>query len=173
MYVGGVNAISGEPFNENEKTKLRRKNLIKKGKSIQDYVILPDQQWLDGVATANGMVRQFVAMPYGEGYSVEKQITGDEVNGAMQFEVTPAIRVDGHMPRINGFLQPGSMPVFVKTLTGRTITIFTEPDESVAIFKYRIEDREGIQPSQQRLDFQGKRLEDGEISSLLKRRMDS
>lgn len=168
-----MNATSGEPLNENEQTKIRRKNRKIKGHSIQDYVILPEQQWLDGIATSNGLVRQFVAMPYGQAYSVEKQLTGEEVNGGMQIEVTPAIRIDGHIPRINGLLRPGSMPVFVKTLTGRTITVLTDPDESVAIFKYRIEDRESIPIFQQRLDFQGKRLDNGEVSSLHERHADS
>jgi hypothetical protein len=44
---------------------------------------------LDGIATMDGTVRQFVAMPYGSAYSVQGQVTGQEVTGEMQFEVTP------------------------------------------------------------------------------------
>lgn len=71
IFVGGVNAVSGEPIGEDEATLMRRLTLMEKKKSIQDYVVTPDQLWLDGIATGNGRVRQFVAMPLGSGYSVE------------------------------------------------------------------------------------------------------
>lgn len=89
IYVGGVNAISGESAVETAATKLRRQNLLRQSKSIQDYVIVPDQLWLDGIATGDGNVRQFVAMASRTGYSVEAQVTGDEVTGGLQFEITP------------------------------------------------------------------------------------
>ena len=71
IFVGGVNAVSGEPIGEDEATMMRRLNLMEKKKSIQDYVVTPKQLWLDGIATDKGRVRQFVAMPLGSGYSVE------------------------------------------------------------------------------------------------------
>ncbi|OCK93017.1 uncharacterized protein K441DRAFT_495920, partial [Cenococcum geophilum 1.58] len=89
IYVGGVNAISGEPAVETAATKLRRQNLLRQSKSIQDYVVVPDQLWLDGIATRDGNVRQFVAMAAGTGYSVEGQVTGEEATGGLQFEITP------------------------------------------------------------------------------------
>jgi hypothetical protein len=91
IYVGGVNAVSGEPVIENAATVLRRRNLLVAGKGIQDYVILPDQPWLDGVATEPGKVRQFVAMPIGKGYTVEAQVTGAELTAGIQFEITPML----------------------------------------------------------------------------------
>jgi hypothetical protein len=90
IFVGGINAISGEPRNENTSTLLRRKALLSEGRSIQDYVVAPKQYWLDGIAQQDGKVRQFVAVPFGDGYSVEAQLTGHDFVGGIQFEVVPA-----------------------------------------------------------------------------------
>jgi hypothetical protein len=90
IYVGGVNAISGVPIKESPETALKRLQLSDKVK--QDYVVLPDQPWLDGIASDDGRIRQFVAMPKGSGYSVEAQVTGEEKIDGMQFELTPVKR---------------------------------------------------------------------------------
>ncbi|MCY3802401.1 MAG: hypothetical protein OXG46_12590 [Chloroflexi bacterium] len=55
----------------------------------QDYVVLPDQPWLDGFCVAKGVIRQFVAMPLGEGYSVEEQLTGAAEHGGLQIIAYP------------------------------------------------------------------------------------
>jgi hypothetical protein len=90
IYVGGVNAISGIPINETPEAMMKRLKLG--GKVKQDYVVLPEQPWLDGIASEDGNIRQFVAMPKGSGYSVEAQITGEEKIGGLQFELTPVKR---------------------------------------------------------------------------------
>jgi hypothetical protein len=78
--VGGICAVSGKPWD----TTLRA--------DPQDYLVVPDQPWLDGINAGEGFIRQFVAMPLGGGYTVEAQLTGREDTGGLQlvsFEPKP------------------------------------------------------------------------------------
>ena len=63
VATGKVNAITGSPLTRG----LHR--------GPQDYLVTPGQPWLDGFCVEQGVIRQFVAMPLGQGYSVEEQIS--------------------------------------------------------------------------------------------------
>ena len=69
IATGKSNAVSGKPWAE----KLRRRP--------QDYVVAPEQPWLDGYCVEKGVIRQFVAMPLGAGYTAEEQLTGEAEHG--------------------------------------------------------------------------------------------
>jgi hypothetical protein len=66
----------------------------------QDYLAVPAQPWLDGFCVEKGKIRQFVAMPLGEGYTVEEQITGEAVHGGLQIMVYP-LKPEFYRPRRN------------------------------------------------------------------------
>jgi len=80
VATGKVSALTGETW---------RRGL---SRNPQDYLVVPEQPWLDGYCVAKGIIRQFVAMPLGEGYSVEEQVTGAAEFGGMQIEVFPLRR---------------------------------------------------------------------------------
>lgn len=77
IAAGKINAISGKPWEAELEA------------SEDDYLVLPNQPWLDGFAVAKDVVRQFVAMPLGEGYSAEEQITGKAEWGGLQIIAYP------------------------------------------------------------------------------------
>ena len=58
----------------------------------QDYAVLPEQPWLDGYCVDEGVIRQFVAMPLGAGYTVEEQLTGIGEHGGLQIVAYPMKR---------------------------------------------------------------------------------
>lgn len=55
----------------------------------QDYVVVPEQPWIDGYNVGFDKVRQFVAAPLGEGYTAEEQLTGEANIGGIQIQAFP------------------------------------------------------------------------------------
>ena len=77
VAAGKANALTGDPWT-NELSG-----------EPQDYLVVPEQPWLDGFCVERGLIRQFVAMPLGEGYTAEEQLTGEAQHGGLQIAVYP------------------------------------------------------------------------------------
>ena len=77
VTAGKVDALTGEPFSNALTAR------------PQNYLVAPDQPWLDGFCVAKGLVRQFVAMPLGKGYTAEEQLTGAADHGGVQIVAYP------------------------------------------------------------------------------------
>lgn len=75
--TGKINAVTGEGWARGLQNE------------PQNYLVLPEQPWLDGFAVSKGVIRQFIAMPLGDGYSVEEQLTGKADVGGIQLQVFP------------------------------------------------------------------------------------
>lgn len=75
VTIGKINALTGKRLHK----RLNR--------TLQNYLVCPDQPWLDGINAGEGYIRQFVAMPLGMGYTVEGQLTGKEEFGGIQIMV--------------------------------------------------------------------------------------
>jgi hypothetical protein len=80
---GKVNALSGKPWSQ----KLSPPDRTRGPEPEQDYMVCPPQPWIDGFKTGPEVIRQFVAMPLGMGYTVEGQVTGKEEHGGVQIIV--------------------------------------------------------------------------------------
>jgi hypothetical protein len=77
VAAGKVNAVNGAPWTNELDAE------------DQDYVEVPGQPWLDGFCVEKGVVRQFVAMPLGQGYTAEEQVTGKAEHGGIQILARP------------------------------------------------------------------------------------
>ncbi|MEM7312111.1 MAG: hypothetical protein AAF497_03060 [Planctomycetota bacterium] len=88
IATGKINAVSGMPWKQD----LNRQP--------QDYLAIPTQPWLDGYCVEKGVIRQFVAMPLGQGFSAEEQITGHAEFGGLQIMACPMKRAafEKHFP---------------------------------------------------------------------------
>ncbi len=75
IAAGKINAINGESWT-NELTA-----------QPQSYIVVPQQPWLDGFNVGKAVIRQFVAMPLGQGFTAEEQLTGAGEHGGIQIVV--------------------------------------------------------------------------------------
>jgi hypothetical protein len=77
VAAGKINAVTGEDWTDGV------------NRDPQDYMTVPTQPWLDGYCIKKGEIRQFVAMPLGEGYTAEEQLTGKAEHGGIQLIAHP------------------------------------------------------------------------------------
>jgi len=77
VATGKINAVTGDSWDNSL------------ARDPQDYLVVPDQPWLDGYCVEKGIIRQFVAMPLGSGYTTEEQITGEAEYGGLQILAYP------------------------------------------------------------------------------------
>ena len=105
VAAGKINAVNGDPWS----------NVLRADR--QDYVVVPEQPWLDGYCVEEGIIRQFVAMPLGSGYSAEEQLTGRAEHGGIQLlafpmkaEVWERMKREGHGRRMEEAVMCVSAP---------------------------------------------------------------
>jgi hypothetical protein len=77
IAAGKIDVITGKPWSDDLT------------EEPQNYVVIPTQPWLDGFCARKGVIRQFVAMPLGAGYSAKEQITAQAKYGGLQIQVYP------------------------------------------------------------------------------------
>jgi hypothetical protein len=111
--TGKINAVSGQSWTP----------IL--GKNPQDYVILPEQPWLDGYCVEKGYIRQFVAMPLGDGYTAEEQLTGSGEHGGIQLQVYPL--------KASIYVEGSVKPRFPKTLSDLLPSFIPPPRERMPI----------------------------------------
>ena len=80
VAAGKINAVTGKGWSDGLNAK------------PQDYMVTPGQPWLDGFCVKKGLIRQFVAMPLGAGYTAEEQLTGQAEHGGLQIVAYPMRR---------------------------------------------------------------------------------
>jgi len=88
--TGKINAVSGANWTEG----MTRKSIapaewrVSRAGGDQNYVVIPQQPWLDGYCVGKGVIAQFVAMPLGQGATAEEQINGT-TEGGLQIQAFP------------------------------------------------------------------------------------
>src|SRR5262245_43061589 len=80
VATGKIDAVTGKTWSDGLNAK------------PQDYMVAPRQPWLDGFCVKKGLIRQFVAMPLGAGYTAEEQLTGQAEHGGLQIVAYPMRR---------------------------------------------------------------------------------
>ncbi|KAH8818839.1 hypothetical protein DL96DRAFT_1504015 [Flagelloscypha sp. PMI_526] len=112
ISIGGINAITGGKQNEEGPH------------GVQDYVVGERQPWIDGIATEPGVVRQFVAMKLGHGYTIEEQLS-NTTYGGIQIDVFPTLSGFVSFQHGDSLLALDKSPSDLKITPGDRITLST------------------------------------------------
>ena len=136
IYSGNTNAISGRPEAETSTVSLHRFNLLEQNDSPQDFVILPQQKWLDCKAIAPERSRQFTPLPISRGTLIDTEDAQAAMEG-LRFEIT---RLDRTPPE-SGFIN-----ITVKNLNPphRVFAIKIRPNALVEELVEDVEDIAGL-----------------------------
>ena len=105
IAAGKINAVSGKSWSNGLSD------------DPQDYAVIPEQPWLDGFNVSEDFIRQFVAMPLGEGFTAEEQITGKAEHGGLQIIVYPMkhdVYVEHFERAVEADLDYLDMPMFCR-----------------------------------------------------------
>jgi len=114
IATGKINAVTGEAWTNHLND------------DPQDYVVIPSQPWLDGYCVEKDIIRQFVAMPLGEGYSAEEQITDSAQHGGLQIIAYP-MKAERYAAE-----PPAARNIFVGAGQGPVAGSVAEPDMGIA-----------------------------------------
>lgn len=119
IAAGKINAITGKQWNNTLHDQ------------PQDYVVIPEQPWLDGYNVSDDMIRQFVAMPLGDGYTAEEQISGEAIFGGLQIIIYPMKAKE--YEKINSFFKFDSQLLPCKSMDMEdTVFHSIDPDMGLA-----------------------------------------
>jgi hypothetical protein len=117
--AGQICAVSGERWT------------AKLNPATQNYVVLPEQPWLDGFRASGKIIRQFVAVPMGKGLTVEQQLTGQENWGGLQLQAFP-LKIDRYPVSLMETMLRIQWNAFVRsaTVVSSERIAYARPDDS-------------------------------------------
>jgi len=119
VAAGKISAVSGEPWGNGL------------SEDPQDYVVVPEQPWLDGFNVAEDYIRQFVSMALGDCFTAEEPITGKGKHGGIQI-VTYPMKHDMYLEHFDRSSNTDMDYLDTPTFLRRVACMSEEPDMGLA-----------------------------------------